>query len=486
MADSPEPDLWRRALDMVNDAVWAVDRSWRVVYANRAARRLVDRPVDALSGRDVRELFPETVGSEREAAIGRVLAGGPAERLSVEHPRLHTVVEFRVQPDPVGAQVVVATVDRRAELEHRSSLEAAILASVREGIYAVDADNRVTLVNAAACRMLGYPVETLLGRNSHAAWHHSRADGSPYPESACPLVRTLQDGQARDVTDLLWRADGSALEVEYHAAPIEREGRIVGAVVSFRDLSDRIVAEQAKTAAATAIGALYELQQALQPPPPPGDDPCLGVCYLPADAAGAGGDLYDWQTLPEEGMHVAVVDVVGAGLVAARDALAVTHALRLLVLARTPLDQVVRQASWLLADAYPDLAATAVLARYDHGSGRLRLASAGHPPPLLVHPDGTTRYLEASGRPIGWPDAGTDDVVDVVVPRGGRVVFYTDGLVEAGRDILAGMRQLAELAATVRELPAGQAARALVTEVLSGASRRDDCLALVLDRPAGH
>jgi serine phosphatase RsbU (regulator of sigma subunit) len=275
------------------------------------------------------------------------------------------------------------------------------------------------------------------------------------------------------------------MSVEYRTAPIVEDGSITGAVVSFLDLSDRLAADEARLAAETATGALHELQQVLQPPPPQTTDPCLGIHYLPADAAAAGGDLYDWQELPNDGMHLVVVDVVGKGLVAARDALAVTHALRLLTLADTPLDQVVKQASWLLADAYPDLAATAIVARYDRARHRLRFVSAGHPPPLFISEHGTTRYLEASGRPLGWPDAGTDDVIDVKVPPGARVVFYTDGLIEARRDIVEGMQALADLALQVRDLEADAAARHLVVETLTAAVRRDDCLALVLDRPTG-
>jgi PAS domain S-box-containing protein len=471
--------------DGVSDAAWLLDRDLRVVAVNARAEELGGVPAAEIVGRDIRAVFPDVADSERAAAALRVAAGGPAETLRLWHRRFGAWTEFTMKPDPEGVLVIVQNVDRIVEAESRAHLEAAVLDSVGEGIYGVDADNHLTFMNAAAQRLLGYDVADLLGRDAHEALHHTRIDGSPYPAEECAVTRTLGDGRPRDNEDVLWRSDGTGLAVSYHSTAITDGDRVVGAVVSFRDITDRLVAAQAEIAAAAAEEALFELQQVLQPPPPSTDDPRLGVYYLPADAAGAGGDLYDWQAMPDDGLHVAVVDVVGKGVVAARDALAVTHALKLLVLAHTPLDQVVRQASWLLADAFPDLAATAVVAHYERGSGLLRFVSAGHPPPLVVAPGEPPRYAEASGRAIGWPDAGTDDVAEVLLRPGGRVILYTDGLIEGTRDVLEGMHRLAALADAVRDLPAAAAAQTLVTRTLEVAQRRDDCLAIVIDRPAG-
>jgi PAS domain S-box-containing protein len=479
-----QPELHRRALGHVEDMVMALDREFRLVYLNPAGERvLAEHAGGATLDRDVREIYPGIRGTDREAAVLRVLAGGPAETLRANREPLGGWVEMRIHPDPVGAIITVSNIAGRVEIERRTQLEAAVLDAVAEGIYGVDTDNRITFVNSSAEKLLGYRADEIIGLNSHQTLHYAHLDGRPFPERDCPLTRTLVDGQPHTAADTLWRAGGEPLPVEYHTAAIWEGENVSGAVVSFSDLTDRLVAERAASAAAEALNALSELQQALQPPPPDTADPCLGVFYLPADVAGAGGDLYDWQVLPNDGMHIAVVDVVGKGLVAARDALAVTHALRLLVLAQTPLEKVIRQADWLLTDAYPDLAATAIVARYQQETGRLRAVSAGHPPPLLIHADGRTEYLDGVGRPLGWPDAGTDDVIDLEIPRGSRVLFYTDGLIEAGRDVTNGLSALAGIAAATRALPPGESARHIVEAVLADASRRDDCLALVLERP---
>jgi PAS domain S-box-containing protein len=485
MSSPVDPDAWRRVADCASDPLWLLDRQLRVLVLNAAAERAAGLTAAEVTGRDIRDACPDLSGSEREQAVLRVLASSVGEVLRLRQPGHEAWLDIDIQPDPLGVVIAVRDTGRVAALEHAMRLESAVLDAVSEGIYGIDAHNKITFMNASAERALGYTAAALAGVDAHEAFHHTRADGAPYPVEDCPLLATLRDGQPRVCTDLLWRADRTAMSVEYRTAPIVEDGSITGAVVSFLDLSDRLAADEARLAAETATGALHELQQVLQPPPPQTTDPCLGIHYLPADAAAAGGDLYDWQELPNDGMHLVVVDVVGKGLVAARDALAVTHALRLLTLADTPLDQVVKQASWLLADAYPDLAATAIVARYDRARHRLRFVSAGHPPPLFISEHGTTRYLEASGRPLGWPDAGTDDVIDVEVPPGARVVFYTDGLIEARRDIVEGMQALADLALQVRDLEADAAARHLVVETLTAAVRRDDCLALVLDRPTG-
>jgi sigma-B regulation protein RsbU (phosphoserine phosphatase) len=229
--------------------------------------------------------------------------------------------------------------------------------------------------------------------------------------------------------------------------------------------------------------ALLELQAALQPPVPELLDPELGVRYVPADRASAGGDIYDWLVLRDGSLHLAVIDVVGKGLSALRDALTIVHAIRLLAIAGTAVGSLVEAADNLLSGAYPDLSATAVVARYDCPSGALLIANGGHPPPLLIEPDGSTRYLYASGRAIGWPQAGSDEVVSAELVPGAAVVFYTDGLIEAHRNAEEGLRELATFGNQLAGTPAAVLAHTLVLQVLADADRHDDTLAVVLRRP---
>jgi PAS domain S-box-containing protein len=143
--------------------------------------------------------------------------------------------------------------ERTAELqENQKQLEAAversglILDSAGEGIFGVDLDGKVAFINPAANRMLGFESDDLLGHEVHEKIHHSHADGSSYPKEACPMYLTHVDGTDHHVADeVLWRKDGTPFPVEYTSMPVKKAGRVVGAVVTFMDISERKKIENA-------------------------------------------------------------------------------------------------------------------------------------------------------------------------------------------------------------------------------------------------
>jgi serine phosphatase RsbU (regulator of sigma subunit)/anti-sigma regulatory factor (Ser/Thr protein kinase) len=262
---------------------------------------------------------------------------------------------------------------------------------------------------------------------------------------------------------------------------------IVARDVTPVDEIQRLREEFSRLAEAEAAQRLVveQLQEAVMPACPEIGGAELGVSYLASDShAPTGGDLYDWQVLPDGQVHVAVVDVLGHGVAATKDALAVVHTLRTIAVDGTPLEDMVGRADRLLGAQHPDLVATVIIARYDPGSGQVRVASGGHPPALVVSPRGEVTQLAAHGGAIGWPGAGSDLVAEAVLDVRDALVLYTDGLVEAGKDILAGMEALVSHAADVAHLPAGELADELLSRSLEGAARRDDTLALVLRRVA--
>jgi len=157
------------------------------------------------------------------------------------------------------------------EAEERTRL---ILESADEGIFGVDTEGLITFVNPATCRMLGFAAEELLGRQPHALFHHHRPDGSEYPGEECPMVEAYKHGQARRVDDeLLWRKDGTGFPAEYGATPMVKDGTLMGAVISFTDITERLKADQAiRHANFLADGAL-ELTKA-------------GYWHVPLDGSG--------------------------------------------------------------------------------------------------------------------------------------------------------------------------------------------------------
>ncbi|HQR66929.1 MAG TPA: response regulator, partial [Thermoanaerobaculia bacterium] len=139
-----------------------------------------------------------------------------------------------------------------------------ILESSSEGIFGVDTEGRIDFVNPAACRMLGFSAEEMLGRGSHALIHHHRAGGAEYPREECPMYAAYTRGDASRIDDeLLWRKDGTGLPAEYGATPIRKDGAVIGAVVSFTDITlrkeqeDALREAKARAEEATAAKSMF-------------------------------------------------------------------------------------------------------------------------------------------------------------------------------------------------------------------------------------
>lgn len=115
-----------------------------------------------------------------------------------------------------------------------------LLSSVGEGICGMDLDGTVLFVNPAACKLLGYSKEEMVGHNMHDLTHHHHADGRIFPKTECAMFLTLHDGHSRQVKDeVYWRKDGSTFPVEYLASVMAKEDRVTGVVNVFRDISER-------------------------------------------------------------------------------------------------------------------------------------------------------------------------------------------------------------------------------------------------------
>ena len=137
-----------------------------------------------------------------------------------------------------------------------------ILESVGDGIYGIDLYGRMTFVNQAAARTLGYTPEELTGRDLHEVVYRSRADGSPYGKAASPILMAMHRSTAIRMRDeVFWRQDGVPIPVDYSASPMLEEGRISGMVVAFQDISERRRLERMKDEFISTVG--HELRTPL-------------------------------------------------------------------------------------------------------------------------------------------------------------------------------------------------------------------------------
>lgn len=138
--------------------------------------------------------------------------------------------------------------------EERSNL---ILVSVQEGIWGLDKEGRTTFVNRAALDMLGYTKEDVIGKPMHDLVHYAYADGSTYPQEECHMYKTFADGRSRTITnEVLWHKNGSSFPVEYTTTPIQKEGNLVGTVVTFHDITERKQAEESMLEAKNRTDAI--------------------------------------------------------------------------------------------------------------------------------------------------------------------------------------------------------------------------------------
>jgi PAS domain S-box-containing protein len=175
------------------------------------------------------------------AAWGAILAATTgAEPMAAEaEPRL---VQFA---DLVG--VAIASADAREALAHASRRMELILGAAGEAVCGIDMEGRATFANPAAARITGYGLDEMLGRSMHDLIHHTTSDGAPYPWEQCPVRAALTSDADHGLAETLYfRRDGSSFPAEATTTRIEEDGRTTGAVVVFRDISDRRAVERMK------------------------------------------------------------------------------------------------------------------------------------------------------------------------------------------------------------------------------------------------
>jgi PAS domain S-box-containing protein len=221
-----------------------VDREFRIVRLNQTMSETLGCPREEAVGRTIAELVPE-IWAQVGSFYREVLATGEA-RTNVEIERVKSASQerrcllanyypVRVEQELIGIGVVEIDITEREQADHFRS---AVMDTMVEGLYVLDSEGRVTFLNAAASRLLGWTGDELCGRSMHNAIHFQYADGSPHPEADCELLKVRTEGRSVQMQhEHFTRKNGSLLPVSYSAAPLMAGAKVDGVVVVFRDAS---------------------------------------------------------------------------------------------------------------------------------------------------------------------------------------------------------------------------------------------------------
>lgn len=243
------------------DAIITIDAAQCVVSFNAAAERMFGYSAAQIAGQPVAKLLSprgDRMGAEPLRDLDAWLrqrpgAGALGSVLAVRADGAEFPVEASISCIELGGRKLYTAIlrdisERRRHEEERERLlreKLLLLESTGEGIYGIDLHGHITFVNQAAARMLGYRPEELLGQHSHDLFHKRHPDGSPYPVEECPVYKACRRGERCRVDgEVFWRRDGTPMTVEYSAHPIFDVEAIVGAVVTFNDITERKRAEE--------------------------------------------------------------------------------------------------------------------------------------------------------------------------------------------------------------------------------------------------
>ncbi len=492
-------DAAGRALRHMTDGFLAVGPDWRIEFLNVRAEQLLGSP-GGLLGRTLWDL--RTVQEAGlETRCRRAAADGNPVGFPLRWPADGRWYHMRLVPVPDGLTMYFTDITekraRDAEREAAGRADAERAAHIGELTAALaKALTTQDVVTAVAKRVLPLfgaagLVMTSIGDGrarivGSAGYHRSFLDylGEVVLSPGAPAAETLRGGVPVFVASpeeylatYSHRAELMAMSQKKAWAflPLIASGRPIGICVLSWEQPRRLIGEERTlltalsglVAQALERARLYdaehslaqELQRGLLPRVLPSlSSVTTAAAYLPAGTgAQVGGDWYDVIPLSADRVALVIGDVMGHGLPEAITMGRLRTAVRTLVALEQPPDEVLAHLNDLVSDLGDDFYATCLYVVYDPVGRSCVMARTGHPPPAIVHPDGSVHFPELAPNPPLGAATPPIETTELNMPEGSLLVLYTDGLIEsAHRDSDTGMSELAgALASAPDRKPSG-------------------------------
>jgi PAS domain S-box-containing protein len=466
-------ERYRNIIETAQEGVWIIDEQACTRYVNARMSQILGYTPDEMYGRRMFDYLVPGQLDEVHGALTKHRAGSGNRRESRLLHRDGHVVYAMVASNPIldADGTYTGSLGMFTDITERKAIETHALALARM---------REIVARASEVLSGSLNLDTLLGRFADLLV-------AEFADEATITVRPDRAVVRRNATP---DADAPALRAPLRHRDVEIGSVTVRASAPFGPSDEALLADLAARAAVAIENAqLYErehrvamtLQRAMLPavlPHVPGLE--FDAVYYPGlTEAEIGGDWYDAFALDDGRVVISIGDVTGRGLTAAVIMGRMRQAIETLSTYESDPGRLLDAVDKVLRRAHPEAIVTALVGVVEPATRTLAYATAGHPTPIVRAPDGSVRHLPGRGLPLGLRDGGEPPTMSIELPAGSLTVFFTDGLVEATRDIGEGERRLVA-ALLDPAIDEGSPAAALVAHVLGGEGVHDDVAVLTL------
>ncbi|HRG46442.1 MAG TPA: PAS domain-containing protein, partial [Leptospiraceae bacterium] len=223
-----------RSVDKMKDGIIITDITSHVLFVNEVAQKLLDFNSEFLIGSKVNLPIPSENRLTGDKTVIRTVEDRLVEIRMLKVERLGRPAFFIMVKD------ITVEERERIETERKRILHESILVSAKEGLVGLDKDGNISFVNAYTLEVTEYSEEEILAKGFHETFHHSWMDGIPHEEENSPIRETLSAGvTSRINNEIFWKKGDRFFYVEYTCSPIKKEDEIIGAVIVFKDISEK-------------------------------------------------------------------------------------------------------------------------------------------------------------------------------------------------------------------------------------------------------